>query len=61
MTGSPSLETPTGAGKGDCVQLNDPAGIATAVPIIGPGNCAFTSKPINKISHNMCFIMINLL
>jgi len=39
VTPVPSEFNPIGDGKDCCTQLNEPAGIATATPITGPGHC----------------------
>ena len=59
VTGVPSEFNPMVDGKGCCTQLNDPAGMATAVPITGPGHCAYPDilKRNDIAQINMLFIL----
>ena len=58
-----SLFMPIGDGNGACVQANDPLGIATAVPITGPGGCEYEFNHIKRKKSivNARFIMMCLL
>ena len=49
-----------GDGKGDCVQANDPLGMATAVPITGPGYWEKALDPIkiNNRTNSIFFILV---